>query len=179
MFTHPSRFIDLLLLGIVWSVISFCSLTMLNMKNIFPVLFVIINVLLHGQVICFVCKDITSTSALYRLKLYLFCDYDRDIIPEQKNATKIDFGLSIQHYNVVSISSFPFFFSFFFCKVFVNKSKIFIFFFLLYPFVMLRRHHASGWIFAHRRFPRYAKIGEYNNNNNNRSRHPISIFIIF
>lgn len=91
------------------SVISFCPLTMLNMKNIFPVLFLIINVSLHGQVICFICKEVTSTSALHRLKQYLFCDYDRDIIPEEKNGTKIDFGLSIQHYNVVSIS--------FFCKV--------------------------------------------------------------
>ncbi|XP_006617845.1 5-hydroxytryptamine receptor 3A-like isoform X1 [Apis dorsata] len=70
------------------------------MKNIFPVLFVIINVLLHGQVICYICKDITSTSALHRLKQYLFCDYDREVIPEEKNGTKIDFGLSIQHYNV-------------------------------------------------------------------------------
>lgn len=96
---------------------------LLNMKNIFPVLFVIINVLLHGQVICYICKDITSTSALHRLKQYLFCDYDREVIPEEKNGTKIDFGLSIQHYNVVSI--------FFFFLQSINKSKI-INFFLLY-----------------------------------------------
>lgn len=31
-------------------------------------------------------------------------------MPLEKNATKIDFGLSIQHYNVVSISFLSFFF---------------------------------------------------------------------
>ncbi|XP_068975849.1 acetylcholine receptor subunit beta-like [Bombus flavifrons] len=78
------------------------------MKNLFSVLFVIFNILSYKQGICAMqCKDITTTSALTRLKDYLFCDYDREIRPTKhyNNATIINLGLNIQQFEVNDISN--------------------------------------------------------------------------
>ncbi|XP_033178680.1 neuronal acetylcholine receptor subunit alpha-5, partial [Bombus impatiens] len=80
----------------------------LNMKNLFSVLFVIFNVLSYKQGICAMqCKDITTTSALTRLKDYLFCDYNREIRPTKhyNNATIINLGLNIQQFEVNDITN--------------------------------------------------------------------------
>lgn len=103
----------------------------LNMKNLFSVLFVIFNVLSYKQGICAMqCKDITTTSALTRLKDYLFCDYNREIRPTKhyNNATVINLGLNIQQFEVVSnisdakIKRFPISLENFTIRIFVHIS---------------------------------------------------------
>lgn len=76
-----------------------------NMKNFFPALLVIVNILLNKQATCIKlrCKDIVDNSALSRLKEYLFCDYNpKDRMLAKNNVTVVDFGLNLHQFEVVS-----------------------------------------------------------------------------
>ncbi|KAF3429546.1 hypothetical protein E2986_12968 [Frieseomelitta varia] len=74
------------------------------MKNLFPALLVIVNILLNKQAACIKlrCKDIVDNSALSRLKEYLFCDYNpKDRVLAKNNAIVVNFGLNLHQFQVV------------------------------------------------------------------------------
>ncbi|OAD56018.1 Neuronal acetylcholine receptor subunit alpha-6, partial [Eufriesea mexicana] len=75
------------------------------MKNLFPVLFVIFDVLLIKQATSssIFCKDIPRNTSMLQLYNYLFCNYNsyERSIDKNKNTTAIDFGLNVYHFQVI------------------------------------------------------------------------------
>ncbi|XP_043525026.1 neuronal acetylcholine receptor subunit alpha-2-like [Frieseomelitta varia] len=79
-----------------------------NMKNLFPALLVIVNILLNKQAACIKlrCKDIVDNSALSRLKEYLFCDYNpKDRVLAKNNAIVVNFGLNLHQFQVDELTN--------------------------------------------------------------------------
>ncbi|XP_017758780.1 PREDICTED: uncharacterized protein LOC108549775 [Eufriesea mexicana] len=85
------------------------SLSRLNMKNLFPVLFVIFDVLLIKQATSssIFCKDIPRNTSMLQLYNYLFCNYNsyERSIDKNKNTTAIDFGLNVYHFQVNNLEN--------------------------------------------------------------------------